>query len=320
MDDVRNQGKTQEQSIKKSATQPRTFLDKKSLKKGLTGVGIFILLMLIVWVIRRIDETLIHGFNVSGFYVPAASALLLFVIGMIFYKRVRKTDTLKYEFITVAAHRLRTPLSRLGWMIAGLRDEVTTESGKPLVDDAGKTTAELSNIANQLLNSAEAGEESLFYSYIFHEEDLGLIIHQMVSEYAIVARKKNIEILISVPPNLPKVYADRDRIREAFAAFLENAVLYTPQGGRIEIALVPEWNHLKVSIKDSGMGISSTELPYVFTKFFRTKGAVAFDADRAGLGLAIAKDIIERHGGQAGVLSLGKDQGSTFWFTVPVVK
>ena len=297
-----------------------SFFSQVFSKSGLISFGIIIGLAVIVWVLQMLSEFIVHETNGSSFIIPVISSIVLFISGSFFWKQAKKTDRSKYEFITVAAHRLRTPLSRLGWMITGLRDEVKSESGKFLIDDAGKTAAELTSIANQLLTAAEAGESSLYYSYIPHEEDLGLIVRQVIGEYAIGAVKKNIEVLISAPTDLPKVYVDRDRIREALGSFLENAILYTPQQGRIEVVLVKEWNHLKVSVKDTGIGISKNELPYVFTKFFRTKGAVASDANRAGLGLAIARDIIERHSGGVGVESEGNNQGSRFWFTLPIAK
>ncbi|MBI5817175.1 MAG: HAMP domain-containing histidine kinase [Candidatus Yonathbacteria bacterium] len=300
------------------AVKPISFLPRVFSKDGLISFGIIIGLAVIMWVLQMLSELIVHQMNRSALIIPAIASILLFIAGSFFWKQAKKTDVSKYEFVTVAAHRLRTPLSRLGWMIAGLRDEVKTESGKSLVEDATKTSAELTSIANQLLTAAEAGESSLYYSYIPHEEDLGLIVRQVIGEYAIGAMKKNIEVLISAPTDLPKVYVDRDRICEALGSFLENAILYTPQQGRIEVVVVKERNHLKVSVKDNGIGISKNELPYVFTKFFRTKGAVASDADRAGLGLAISKDIIERHSGEVGVESEGNNQGSRFWFTLPI--
>lgn len=290
-------------------------------KKNLVSLGVMVLLAVFVSIVRTIDEVLTHEYGIhTALIFPFISALLLFAAGKYLLSRSKRSDEQRYEFITVAAHRLRTPLSRLNWMVSGLQGEVSSETGKSLVHDAGKTVTELTEIANQLLNAAEAGESSLYYTYMFHLEDLGLIVRQSIGEYAIGAVKKNIEVLISAPTDLPAVNADRDRIREAIGAFLENAILYTPEQGRIEVFLVREWNHLKVSIKDSGIGISKNELPYVFTKFFRTKGAVAKDADRAGLGLAIAKDIIVRHGGGVGVESAGKDHGSLFWFTLPIAR
>lgn len=300
------------------AIKSTSFLSRVFSKSGLISLGIIVGLSVIVWVLQMLSEFIVHDKNGIGFIIPVIASIILFIAGSFFWKQAKKTDGSKYEFVTVAAHRLRTPLSRLGWMITGLRDEVKTESGKSLIDDASKTAAELTSIANQLLTAAEAGESSLYYSYIPHKEDLGLIVRQVIGEYAIGAVKKNIEVLISAPTDLPKVYVDRDRIREALGSFLENAILYTPEQGRIEVALIKEWNHLKVSVKDNGIGISKNELPYVFTKFFRTKGAVASDANRAGLGLAIAKDIIERHGGGVGVESEGNNQGSRFWFTLPI--
>jgi signal transduction histidine kinase len=315
---VDEQGTTNQPLIKPAAAVPAH--QRIFSKKNLMSIGAVVLLTIFVSIVRAVDEVLTHDYGIhTALVFPFLSALLLFAAGKYLLGRSKRSDEQRYEFITVAAHRLRTPLSRLNWMVSGLQGEVSSESGKSLVDDAGKTVAELTGIANQLLNAAEAGESSLYYTYIFHPENLGLIVRQSIGEYAIGAMKKNIEVLISAPTDLPAVNVDRDRIREAIGAFLENAILYTPEQGRIEVFVVREWNHLKVSIKDNGIGISKSELPYVFTKFFRTKDAVTKDADRAGLGLAIAKDIIIRHGGDVGVESGGKDQGSLFWFTLPIM-
>lgn len=278
------------------------------------AIGAFTLLY---WFVRAADAKLQSVYGVSMIAVPLVVAVVLFSIFAVLRMRTRRAEKLKYEFITVAAHRLRTPLTRLGWMVAGIRDELSTPQGRQLAEDADRVVHELTDIADRLLSAAEAKKPSLYYSYIPEEEDMGLIARQAAGDYGIGATKKNIKFSVAIPESLPKVYVDRDRIRTAIGVFLENAILYTPFGGTMELRVAPARGGVEVSVRDSGVGILADELPYVFTKFYRTRAAVAADADRAGLGLAIGKDIIERHGGKVGARSEGKDRGSVFWFWIP---
>lgn len=274
-------------------------------------------LTLLYWFVRAADAKLQAAYGISMIAVPLAVAVVLFLVFTAFRFRAKRAEKLKYEFITVAAHRLRTPLTRLGWMVAGIQDELSTPQGRHLAEDADRTVKELTDIADRLLSAAEAKKPSLYYSYIPQEEDMGLIARQAAGDYGIGASKKNIKFSVFVSETLPKVYVDRDRIRTAIGVFLENAILYTPPGGTVELRVSPARSGVEVFVRDSGVGILADELPYVFTKFYRTRAAVAADADRAGLGLAIGKDIIERHGGKVGARSEGKDRGSVFWFWIP---
>lgn len=263
------------------------------------------------WVISNVTtlQAWIASFGVGA---------LIFVIWKSISVRLKKTDTLKSEFITIAAHRIRTPLTRVQWMLSEIATESGLGKGNQLIVSMKETMSDLTKASNSLLNAAEAGKSSLYYDYLFEKGHIENLVRQVIAEYSSGAKQKNISITIEIEENLPELTLDKERIKTALGIFIENAIIYTSKGGAIIIKIFFKNNKIFFSIKDSGIGIPREALSYIFSKFFRTKEAVSLDRDRAGLGLFIAKEIIKRHHGDVHVESRGKNLGSHFWFSIPV--
>ncbi len=259
--------------------------------------------------------------NVASWLAWTASfavGSLIFVIWKSISMRLKKTDLIKSEFITIAAHRIRTPLTRVQWMLSEIASESRLGKENQLIVSLEETMIDLTKASNNLLNAAEAGKSSLYYDYMFEKGQLENLVRQVVSEYSAGAKQKDINISLEIEENLPELSLDKERMKTAIGIFIENAILYTAQSGAIIINISFKNNKIIFSIKDSGIGIPKEALSYIFSKFFRTKEAVSLDRDRAGLGLFIAKEIIKRHHGSVHVESRGKDLGSHFWFSIPV--
>ncbi|VAW26242.1 hypothetical protein MNBD_BACTEROID04-1967, partial [hydrothermal vent metagenome] len=148
----------------------------------------------------------------SGWAWTAAFAVgsLIFIVWKSISMRLKKTDLIKSEFITIAAHRIRTPLTRVNWMIS----EIVAESGLGKENKLAVSIREIMNdlvkASNNLLNAAEAGKSSLYYDYMFEKGQFANLVRQVVSEYSSGARQKDINISVDVTEKLPELSLDKE--------------------------------------------------------------------------------------------------------------
>ena len=289
------------------------------LKKILMYISIVFAITFIVWGVGVLGAWVAQNAPEPFVFIfPFTIALIVFAIGYVAFAKISKIDKIKSEFITVAAHRLRTPLSRINWMLDELSTDIGMQEKDKLVVSMKEVLGGFTDAVNQLLDATEAGKKSLYYDYIFEEGRLGYIVQQVLADYVVGIMQKEIGVNTDIQENLPLLRIDKDRMKVAISIFVENAVMYTPQKGRIDVRLYKDGSNVIFSISDTGIGISKESLPYIYTKFFRAKEAVTIDRDRTGLGLFIAKEIIGRHGGRVGVESDGIGSGSRFWFSIPI--
>jgi len=167
---------------------------------------------------------------------------------------------------------------------------------------------------NELLNLSkiEAGKMELRPTVLSLVE----LLADLMEVFQPLAQRKSITMDIGSMEGMPKVCVDRDKLYEVLANLLENAIKYTPMGGRVHIdAQVLDDRHITMNVSDTGCGISEEHLPKIFNKFYRVQPDSEPVAG-SGLGLAIAKGLIELHGGTIGVES-APGKGSRFYFTLP---
>ena len=275
------------------------------------GLVVFVAIFLII--VSFLSNLLIA--SVPGFkfwMMPLLFALVLVVIGFIYYKREKGEEQLKYEFITVVTHKFRTPLTRIRWQTdelakeSGLSSEVRTE-----IAQINESTLELIRLSNLLISSSQ--QETYRYSY--KNVALTGIVEKVVVSFKSYLASKNINLSVETAPDLPLIYVDEERLDSAVHVLVENAITYTPQDGLIQIKLLREKDTVKFSITDSGIGIDEKDQARIFSRFYRGDLARHTDTEGVGLGLSMAKNIIERQGGSIGFSSLGVGKGTTFWFT-----
>ena len=164
------------------------------------------------------------------------------------------------------------------------------------------------------LSKIEAGKIELRPTVLSIQE----LIADVLDVLQPLARQKSITMEVTSLDGIPKVHADRDKLYEVLANLVDNSIKFSPSGGRIQIGTkVLNDRYLRVEVSDTGCGIPEEDLPKIFDKFYRVQSVSANHAG-AGLGLAIAKGLIELHGGTIGVDSTS-GKGSHFYFTVPYV-
>ena len=292
-----------------------------SLKKITYSIGIIIELSLFIAAIGALGYYLIDQRPFEHIWIiPLVGGTFLYLIGYVILRKMRQGEELKSEFLTIAAHNLRTPLTKIQWLVADLEEKIQDPKMHKRFANMKKTFRNLTMIVNRLLELSEAGKTSMYFSYLFEDHRLEYIILQATADHSVGIEQKNISLNTRIQEGLPMVKLDRKRIQLAVNILVENAILYNRQNGTIDIDVYQKKDKIVCSIKNTGIGVSKEDIPKMFTKFYRTRDAIAKDTDRVGLGLALAKEIIKKHNGDIYVESEGKDRDTCFWFTLPLPK
>ncbi len=224
----------------------------------------------------------------------------------------------KTEFITVAAHQLRTPLTAMGWLIDNIASGTPPS---PELNEGLRGLRELSDrtlkITNDLLDAAKIEEGKFGYS--FEDADLIGIVKTIVHEASSAAKQYKIGVFFS-PPSRDTfiIRMDPSRIGTVLANFLDNAIKYNIENGRVTVSVedLSAQSIARVVIEDTGIGIPQEDVGKLFAKLYRGSNAAVAQPNGSGLGLYIAKNIIRRHGGDVGIEST-MGRGTTVWFTLP---
>lgn len=229
--------------------------------------------------------------------------------------RLEKTETMRRQLIGDVAHELRTPLTSVKGAVEGLIDGVLEPDGRTFqqvhaeVDRMQKLVDDL-----QELSRVEVGALALSPRPISVAE-----VGQGVRDrLAMQFEAKGVSLDITIPSDLPSVVADPDRIGQVLLNLVGNALQYTPTGGLVRIQAGVDAGALTISVIDNGIGISAEHLPHLFTRFYRVDRSRSRAGGGSGVGLTIAKYLVEAHDGEIWAESAGLGAGSTFSFRLPI--
>jgi signal transduction histidine kinase len=232
--------------------------------------------------------------------------------------RLAGLDLVKSEFVSVAAHQLRTPLTGVRWSLQALVDgelgALTDEQHKAL-EESLEVTITAANLINDLLDTARI-EEGRF-GYKPEMQDFLPVVEKVVTATRPNAERKKIAFSISMPNVLPAVFIDAEKIGIVIDNLVNNAIKYTPEGGAVALTVRKRARDIEVSIADTGIGIPKEQQRHVFDQFFRARNAKLYVTTGTGLGLYMAKNIVENHGGTMDFTS-AENEGTTFRFTIPL--
>ena len=232
-------------------------------------------------------------------------------------EQLQELDRLKSAFVTIVSHELRTPLTSIKGLVENMLQELTgplndkqTHYLSRILLNAERLTRILNEVLD--LSKIEAGKmELLRRSMSLHE-----IFADLLEGFQPLAQLKSISMEVTPTEGMPTVHADRDKLYEVLANLLDNAIKFTPTGGRVQIgAQILDSRYIKVGVSDTGCGISEEHLLKIFDKFYRVQSSSEHVAG-AGLGLAITRGLVELHGGTIAVES-ASGKGSHFYFTLP---
>lgn len=229
------------------------------------------------------------------------------------YAQLRRQEEERSVFLTTLAHELRTPLTAAsGYMQLITVGEM---SGPALSMGLGKIRDNVDRIVS-LVNDLLFVQEQDLIEPVLREVDLLELFEIVVGDVRAAAEKCGAEITIITPPDLPHIQADSDGLTRVFRNLLENAVKFSPEGGAIRIVARKTPRGVTIEFRDEGVGIPAAFMPYLFKRFQRTEEIGGHLFGGMGLGLAIARHIIESHGGTITVESV-EGEGSTFTVVLP---
>lgn len=247
------------------------------------------------------------------------SAGLVVIVSVFIWKQLRQSDILKYEFITTATHKFRTPLTHVKWASENLDKMSLSEEEREQVKFIQEANAKMVELTNVLMNISET--ENAEYEYRMERIDLSALVQETFDSLTYQIKTKDLNISTDIGPGLFAI-CDSSRIRFIVQTFIENAVHYTPDGGVVGISLHRELKDKEIvfSVTDTGIGINKEDVPLLFSKFYRGAQARLADTEGMGIGLYVAKEIMERHKGRIWAESEGQGKGSTFNFSLPATE
>lgn len=229
--------------------------------------------------------------------------------------RLEQVESMRRQLIGDVSHELRTPLTTIKGYMEGLIDGVLppdAETFQHIYQEADR----LQRLAGDLqeLSRVEAG------AYPLHLQPLSVtdMVAAATARLSLQYEEKGVQLQTELPTDLPIVMADENRMAQVLTNLLGNALQYTPSGGQVQITARLQGKEMQISIKDSGIGIPPQHLPNIFTRFYRVEKSRSRAGGGSGIGLTIAKHLVEAHGGRIWAESPGTNQGSTFTFTLPL--
>ena len=229
----------------------------------------------------------------------------------------KEVDRIKSEFLSTAAHELRSPLtSILGFSELLLhREELSDEEEARFLKYIHEHTVHLKQLVSDLLDISRI-ESGTSFSVELEPSTLSLLFEKEIRSWQ--EAHPDHTFRLHTEHNWPQVYADKDRIRQVIRNLLSNATKYSPSGGTVAVSAAPVGGFLEVTVADEGVGMTGDELAHIFEKFWRAD-ASSTAVEGTGLGLVIVKHILEQHGGYIWVESI-KDAGTAVHFTLPLVE
>jgi two-component system OmpR family sensor kinase len=233
--------------------------------------------------------------------------------------RLEKSDAMRRELVANVSHDLRTPLATMRGYVETLlmKDEsLSAEERRNYLKTAISHCERLGTLIDELFELAKLdAHERVVRSEQF---SLSELVQDVIQKFELRAKERNISIVTNIGEQLPFAYADIGMIERVLENLLDNALRYSPEGGSVSIVLTNHQNdRITVQVRDTGFGIPESELPHIFDRFYQTDRSRKGKSSHSGLGLAVAKKILELHGSSIEAQSV-LHSGTTFTFHLPV--
>jgi signal transduction histidine kinase len=234
-------------------------------------------------------------------------------------KQIEALSNAQADFVSAVMHETKSPLTS----IIGYTDILTAGGLGPVADKQQEPLSIIKRQSNRILMMVndllslarlESGRTKLEKK----SANLAELVNHVVEEMGPALNAKNLRVVMEADPKTPPVNIDEDKVAEVLTNLVSNAIKFSNDGGRIFVTITPQAKEIMISVRDEGLGIRSVDLPHIFEKFYRASKESS-ERKGTGLGLALSRLIAKAHGGKLWAVSAGPDQGSVFYFTLPLI-
>ena len=229
-------------------------------------------------------------------------------------EKLAQTETMRRQLIGDVSHELRTPLTTIKGSMEGLMDGVlpaTAETYQQIYREADRLSRLVDDL--QELSRVEAGALTFELQPLQIADVVKTVVDRLNRQFD----EKGVALTTEIPEGLARVMADEDRMGQVFLNIVGNALQHTSAGDRVHITAMQKKEEVQVSVRDNGVGIPLEHIPHLFTRFYRVDKSRSRAGGGSGIGLTVAKHLVEAHGGRIWAESEGVGKGSTFTFTLP---
>lgn len=234
--------------------------------------------------------------------------------------KLHRLDEAKDEFVSMASHQLRTPLTSvkgyISMVLEGDAGDITAMQTK-LLEEAFTSSERMVHLINDFLNVSRLQTGKFMVDR--RKLDLAKLVTEEVDSLQTTSKARNLVLSYRPPSKFPVLYLDEGKLRQVIMNFIDNAFYYSPEFSTVTVSLRTEGGDAVMTVKDSGMGVPAAEQKNLFTKFFRATNARRQRPDGTGVGLFLAKKVIDAHGGSI-IFESTEGKGSTFGFRLPIKK
>jgi len=278
-------------------------LTSRTASELITSTAIFVILLcFIILLVRSVENEVKHREELEVANI-----------------KLKQLDDAKSEFISIASHQLRTPITAIKGFTELLLEGDLGEINKPVaevIDEISQSNQHLIDLVDNLLNVSriESGKINLN----FEKNNIEEICQDIANTFAIKAKEKNLLFKFKKPDSfLPQILLDEKTIREAISNVVDNALRYTSKG-EVSLNIANSKDKIQIIVKDTGIGIPEKQMSHLFSKFSRGANAIKHDISGMGLGLYVAKSMAEANGARIWAESDGEGKGSRFVIEIPV--
>lgn len=230
-------------------------------------------------------------------------------------EKLYQTENMRRQLIGDVSHELRTPLTTIKGSMEGLLDGVlppTPDTFQNIYREADR----LQRIVSDLQEISRVESDAVPLEIEPHR--ITPLVESVTQRLLPQFQDQGVSLNFDIQPDLPEVLIDEDRFAQVLINLIGNALQFTPKNGNVWVTVRQDENFIEVSVKDDGVGISAEHLPHLFTRFYRVDKSRSRTRGGSGIGLTIAKKLVEDHGGRIRVESSGVGKGATFRFTIPI--